>query len=62
MIAGSEPYDLFPDDLDVDLVPPQDWASKEAEMAAAFADFLRRAPPACCLTGKRDANEKAAHV
>ena len=43
MIAGSELYDLFPGDLDVDLVPPEDWAPKEAEMAAVFVDFLRRA-------------------
>src|SRR2546430_422591 len=43
MIAGSELYDLFPGDLDVDLVPPEDWAPKEAEMAAVFVDFLSRA-------------------
>jgi hypothetical protein len=24
-------------------VPPEDWASKDGEMAAVFADFLRRA-------------------
>ena len=41
MIAGSELHDLFPGDLDVDLVPPEDWAYKEGEMAAVFADFLR---------------------
>src|SRR5215831_2402518 len=43
MIAGSELHDLFPGDLDVDLVPPEDWAPKEGEMAAVFADFLKRA-------------------
>src|SRR5712692_7254499 len=43
MIAGSELHDLFPGDLDVDLVPPEDWAPKEGEMAATFADFLKRA-------------------
>ena len=43
LIAGSELHDLFPGDLDVDLVPPEDWASKDGEMAAVFADFLRRA-------------------
>jgi pimeloyl-ACP methyl ester carboxylesterase len=43
MIAGSKLVDLFPGDLDVDLVPPEDWARKDAEMAAAFADFLKRA-------------------
>jgi pimeloyl-ACP methyl ester carboxylesterase len=43
MIPGSELYDLFPGDLDVDLVPPEDWAPKEAKMAAVFVDFLKRA-------------------
>jgi hypothetical protein len=43
MIPGSELYDLFPGDLDVDLVPPEDWAAKDGEMAAVFAAFLERA-------------------
>src|SRR5215510_9388612 len=43
MIPGSELFDLFPGDLDVDLVPTEDWAPKEREMAAIFADFLARA-------------------
>jgi pimeloyl-ACP methyl ester carboxylesterase len=43
LIAGRELHDLFPGDLDVDLVPPEDWACKEDEMAAVFTDFLRRA-------------------
>src|SRR5260370_13220713 len=43
MIPGSELYDLFPRDLDAHLGPPQDWAPKEAEMAAVFVDFLKRA-------------------
>lgn len=42
MIPGSELYDLFPGDLDVDLVPQEDWAPKEGEMAALFAAFLAR--------------------
>ena len=42
MIPESELYDLFPGDLDVDLLPSEDWAPKEAEMAAVFADFLAR--------------------
>jgi pimeloyl-ACP methyl ester carboxylesterase len=42
MIPGSELYDLFPGDLDMDLVPMDDWAPKEGEMAAIFADFLKR--------------------
>jgi pimeloyl-ACP methyl ester carboxylesterase len=43
MIAGSELYDLFPGDIDIDLVPMEDWAPKEPEMARVFADFLARA-------------------
>src|SRR5215470_12606284 len=42
MILGSELVDLFPGDLDVDLVPPEDWARKDGEMAAVFAEFLKR--------------------
>jgi pimeloyl-ACP methyl ester carboxylesterase len=44
MIAGSELYDLFPGDLDIDLVPAEDWAPKEPEMAKVFVDFLARRP------------------
>jgi pimeloyl-ACP methyl ester carboxylesterase len=43
MIPGSELHDLFPGDLDIDLVPQEDWAHKEGEMATVFADFLKRA-------------------
>ena len=42
MIPGSELHDLFPGDLDVDLVPTEDWAPKEGEMARIFVDFLAR--------------------
>jgi pimeloyl-ACP methyl ester carboxylesterase len=42
MIPGSELHDLFPGDLDVDLVPTEDWASKEGEMARIFTGFLAR--------------------
>ena len=42
-IRGSELHDLFPGDLDVDLIPTEDWASKEREMAGIFTDFLARA-------------------
>ena len=45
MIRGSELHDLFPGDLDVDLVPTEDWAPKEREMAGIFADFLARRRP-----------------
>ncbi|MBI3435759.1 MAG: hypothetical protein HY056_11885, partial [Proteobacteria bacterium] len=41
MIAGSELHDLVPGDRDIDLVPMEEWAH-EAEIAAVFADFLRR--------------------
>jgi pimeloyl-ACP methyl ester carboxylesterase len=43
MIPGSELHDLFPGDLDIDLVPQDDWAPREGDMAALFADFLARA-------------------
>ena len=42
-IPGSELHDLFPGDLDIDLVPQEDWAPKEGEMAAVFGDFIKRA-------------------
>jgi hypothetical protein len=42
MIAGSELYDLFPGDIDIDLVPAEDWTPKEPEMAKVFVDFLAR--------------------
>ena len=42
-IPGSELHDLFPGDLDVDLVPMEDWAAKEGEMARIFTGFLARA-------------------
>lgn len=42
MIAGSELYDLYPGDIDIDLVPAEDWALKEPEMARIFVDFLAR--------------------
>ena len=42
MIPGSELHDLFPGDQDIDLVPAEDWAPREGEMAAVFVDFLSR--------------------
>jgi pimeloyl-ACP methyl ester carboxylesterase len=42
MIPGSELYDLWPGDLDVDLFPIADWAAKETEQAKAFTSFLAR--------------------
>jgi pimeloyl-ACP methyl ester carboxylesterase len=43
MIKGSELHDLWPRDLDIDLFPVEDWATREGEQAAIFADFLKRA-------------------
>lgn len=42
LIANSELHDLFPGDMDLDIVPPDEWSSKEAELAATFVDFLHR--------------------
>jgi len=44
LVLGSELNLLFPDHVDVDMVPPEDWAVKEAEMAAVFVAFMRRHP------------------
>jgi hypothetical protein len=33
---------LFSEHLDVDVVPPEDWAAKEAEMAGMLLAFLKR--------------------
>ncbi len=33
---------LFPEHLDVDVVPPEDWAAKEKEMATMLLGFLKR--------------------
>jgi pimeloyl-ACP methyl ester carboxylesterase len=47
LMPGSELHLLFPDHVDIDMVPPEDWAAKEADMAAVFIDFMRRhSPPA----------------
>jgi hypothetical protein len=43
MIPNSELYDLWPGDIDIDLFPVEDWATRENEQAAIFADFLKRA-------------------
>ena len=40
MIPGSELHDLWPGDLDIDLFPPEDWATREAEQAAIFVEVL----------------------
>jgi pimeloyl-ACP methyl ester carboxylesterase len=43
MIPNSELHDLWPGDLDIDLFPVEDWATREAEQTGIFADFLKRA-------------------
>jgi pimeloyl-ACP methyl ester carboxylesterase len=42
LIPGSELYLLFPEDQDIDIVPPQDWEFKDDELAGVFAGFMKR--------------------
>lgn len=42
LIPGSELYLLFPDDQDIDIVPPQEWEYKDDELAGVFAGFMKR--------------------
>jgi pimeloyl-ACP methyl ester carboxylesterase len=42
LIANSELHDLFAGDQDVDLVPPEEWTHKDAELTSIFIDFLQR--------------------
>jgi pimeloyl-ACP methyl ester carboxylesterase len=44
LIKGSELHELFGKDEDMDIVPMEDWADKEAEMARIFLEFLQRNP------------------
>lgn len=43
LIPNSELYELFTEDRNEDLGPIEEWYEREAEMAAAFIDFLKRA-------------------
>jgi pimeloyl-ACP methyl ester carboxylesterase len=43
-VPGSELHLLFTEHVDVDMVPPEEWAVKEADMAALFVEFMRRHP------------------
>jgi pimeloyl-ACP methyl ester carboxylesterase len=43
LIARSELHDLFPGDQDLDIVPPEEWQSKDEALAQTFSGFLRRA-------------------
>ena len=42
LIPNSELHELFPVDEDVDLVPPEVWSSRDAELTSIFVDFLQR--------------------
>ena len=42
LIPGSELYLLFPEDQDIDIVPPQEWEFKDDELAGVFAGFMKR--------------------
>ncbi len=42
LLPDAELNILFPDHLDVDVVPPEEWASKEPEMAAMLLAFLKK--------------------
>jgi len=46
LVPSSEIYHLFPEHVDVDLVPPEEWAAKDDELAGVFVDFLKRRLPA----------------
>ena len=43
LIPGSELFEMFTEQVDVDLYPLEEWDSREAELAGAFIDFLGRA-------------------
>lgn len=42
LIPGSEIYEMWTEDVDIDLFPIEEWDAREDEMAAAFIDFLAR--------------------
>ena len=42
IMKGSELYVLFPEDQDIDIVPPQEWEYKDDELAGVFASFMKR--------------------
>jgi hypothetical protein len=43
IMKGSELYILFPEQQDIDIVPPQQWEFKDDELAGVFANFIKRA-------------------
>jgi hypothetical protein len=42
-MPNSELHILYPEQIDVDMVPPEEWNRKEADLAAIFIDFMKRA-------------------
>ena len=42
IMKGSELYILFPEQQDIDIVPPQQWEIKDDELAGVFASFIKR--------------------
>ena len=42
IMKGSKLYILFPEQQDIDIVPPQQWEFKDDELAGVFADFIKR--------------------
>jgi pimeloyl-ACP methyl ester carboxylesterase len=45
-LANSEFHELFTEDLDVDMVPMDDWYARIDDFSAILIDFLRRRVPA----------------
>ena len=43
LIPGAELYEMFTEQVDVDLYPLEEWDAREEELAGAFVDFLGRA-------------------
>ena len=42
LIPNSELFELYTEDKDVDIVPPEEWDAREDVMAKACVDFLQR--------------------
>jgi pimeloyl-ACP methyl ester carboxylesterase len=42
LIPNSELHDLFPGDVDTDLVAPEEWQAKDGQLAEIFVSFLER--------------------
>ncbi|HTD89400.1 MAG TPA: alpha/beta hydrolase [Burkholderiales bacterium] len=43
IMKGSEIYILFPEQQDIDIVPPQQWEIKDDELAGVFVQFMKKA-------------------